>query len=333
MRFLSALLFVALTGSVTLADEAKPADPKPEVSKRKVPLRVVRLLPETHQVLLFDRTKGTHVVAEVGQDVDGYLVDEIDDDEVTLVSPSGSDVILTAPDQTWRRRAAERKAAAGKPVPAAPATDPATGATAQAEPAPEDPYGDSEGPKDPYADPSAAPARSVSPPTAHIVAGEDGVRVESADTMDPAIAAFVEAVGATPPGPSASPSPSVAATPETSSPPPAVSKVESVPAAGPTTATIKRADIDAALANFATTASTFRAGFTDKGLRFDEVASGSLLSRVGLAKGDVVTSVDGQPLHSLDDAANLYARLPTARGTTLQVLRAGKPVTLRVSIQ
>jgi S1-C subfamily serine protease len=107
-----------------------------------------------------------------------------------------------------------------------------------------------------------------------------------------------------------------------------------VPAtAGPTTATIKRGEIDAALANFAQTSSTFRAAFNKDGLRFDEVAKGSLLARVGLERGDVVTTVDGQPLRSLDDAANLYARLPTARGTTLQVLRAGKPLTLRVSIQ
>jgi len=117
--FLSAVLFVALTGSVVLADDAKPADPKPEVTKRKVPLRVVKMLPETHQVLLLDKIKGSHVVAEVGQNIDGYIVDEIDDDEVTLVSETGSEVILTAPDQTWRRRAAERKAAAGKTVPAA----------------------------------------------------------------------------------------------------------------------------------------------------------------------------------------------------------------------
>jgi len=105
------------------------------------------------------------------------------------------------------------------------------------------------------------------------------------------------------------------------------------PAAGPTTATVKRAEIDAALSDFSSTASTFKASFTDKGLRFDDVAGGSLLARVGLAKGDVLASVDGQPLRSLDDAANLYARLPTARGTTLQVMRAGKPVTLRIAIQ
>jgi membrane-associated protease RseP (regulator of RpoE activity) len=360
MRFVSALLFVALTGSVALAEEAKPADPKPELTKRKVPLRVVKMLPETRQVLLFDKNKGTHVVAEVGQDVDGYLVDDIDDDEVTLVSDTGAEVILTVPDHGSRRKEAERKAAA------AAAAKTATGAKASAsEPAPEDPYAD--------------PADQ-----APVATGENGVRVASAGgpsapsagfvdagpaapadpyaDMDPGVAAFVKAVGATPSPASATPAPAPTPTasttkaptkasndgaalgaaiagapsaPQTAAPAPGVPATAPAPAVapGPTTASIKRAEVDAALADFGATASTFRATFTAQGLRLDDVAGGSLLARVGLQKGDTVTTVDGQPLRSLDDAANLYARLPTARGTTLNVLRAGTPVTLRVAIQ
>jgi membrane-associated protease RseP (regulator of RpoE activity) len=351
MRLLPALLFVALTGSLALAEDApppasdaKPADTKPEAaptaSKRKVPLRVVRMLPETHQVLLFDKTKGTHVVAEPGQDVEGYIVDEIDDDEVTLVSPSGAEVILTAPDMSWRRRQAEKKAADAKK-------------TAAADPAPVDPYAD--------------PVEPTAPIAAPLVAGADGVRVASATPApateaeampadpyggDPAVAAFFEAVGANSPKPATpaappasnkastsptdgaalgaaltgSPAPGSSTSATSSAPSPAV-------AVGPTTSTIKRTDIDAALGDFAGTASTFRAAFTAQGLRFDDVAAGSLLSKVGLQKGDVITTIDGQPLRSMDDAANLYARLPTARGSTIQVLRAGKPVTLRIAIQ
>jgi hypothetical protein len=135
MRLVSALLFVGLTGSLAIADEAKPADPKPEaatVARRRVPLRVVRMLPETKQVLLYDKNRGTHVVAEVGQDVDGYVVDEISDDEVTLIAGNGAEIILTAPDTSWRRKAAERNAAntahrdaAGAPASPAPGDAPA----------------------------------------------------------------------------------------------------------------------------------------------------------------------------------------------------------------
>jgi PDZ domain len=343
MRLLSAVLFVALTGSIGFAeepapppaptDDAKPAEAKPRPARSKVPLRVVKLLPETRQVLLFDKTKGSHVVAEVGQDVEGYLVDDIGDDEVTLVAANGTEVILAAPDPTWRRRGTDRnRAATGAPAkPDRAKTDVAT------ELAPEDPYADA-----PVAAPITPGADGVrvadaTKPAPAVAPGADGVRVASATPtpaaasadIDPGVAAFMAAVAGEDidenGNPVAKPAPAPTKTPAVA--------VPATPAAGPTTATIKRADIDAALADFASTSSTFRASFVKDGLRFDDVTKGSLLSRVGLERGDVVTTVDGQPLRSLDDAANLYARLPTARGTTLQVLRAGKPVTLRVSIQ
>lgn len=395
MRFLSAVLFLALTGSVALADDAKPADAQPEatvkVPKQKVPLRVVRMLPETGQVLLFDKTKGTHVVAEVGQDVDGYRVDDIDDDEVTLIAPSGSEVILTAP---WHRKA-DRKTDAKKAAPAP--QDPYADASTDAAPGPADPYADAS--PGPVVSPTASATSTATGPTATtapIVAGDSGARVVSASGAaatadgtpsdpygDPAVNAFFDAVNssstpATKPAPTTSkttkpakasvttssadgaalgaaltgsPAPASTpgatssaststpgATPSGASPSPSASAPSSGPTAsapspGPTTATLKRAEIDAALGDFAGTAATFQAAFTAQGLRFDDVAAGSLLAKVGLQKGDVLTTVDGQPLRSLDDAANLYARLPTAHGSTLQVQRAGKPVTLRIAIQ
>jgi hypothetical protein len=268
---------------------------------------------------------------------------------VTLVAPSGAEVILTAPDTSWRRRQAEAKAAAAKKAGKPAATDPA--------------------PEDPYAD----PAEPSAPP---VIAGENGVRVASASSTpmaeatpadpygDPAIAAFFEAVGPVPtktepdsktPATTKTPPASNASTTAAPLPPaqghaststtdgaalgalltgsPAPAGTTGATSSGPTTATIKRAEIDAALGDFAGTASTFRATFVAQGLRFDDVVAGSLLSKAGLQKGDVVTTIDGQALRSLDDAANLYARLPTARGSTIQVLRASKPITLRIAIQ
>lgn len=335
MRLLSAVLFVALTGSVGFAEEPAPP-PATHASRAKVPLRVVKLLPETRQVLLFDKNKGSHVVAEVGQDVDGYVVDEIGDDDVTLVAQNGTEVILTAPEPAWRRRASSRKASA-------------TGAPIKAELAPQDPYADPAPAADStggsIAGPVAAPitpgadgvrvadANHPTPTVAPVVEpGTGGVRVASAAApaeYDPGVAAFMAAVAGEEIDEDGNPVAAPAPSPATTVPVTTATAVT----AGPTTATIKRAEIDAALADFAQTSSTFRAAFVKDGLRFDDVMKGSLLARVGLERGDVVTTVDGQPLRSLDDAANLYARLPTARGTTLQVLRAGKPVTLRVSIQ
>jgi hypothetical protein len=342
MRLVSALLFVALTAPLAVADEAKPADPKPEsatVERPRVPLRVVRMLPETRQVLLFDRNRGTHVVAEVGQDVDGYIVDEIADDEVTLVGGTGTEVILTAPDPTWRRKAAERRATGRRANrAAAPAVAPAA-APAMA-------------PMDPYAEADAL-ASTASP----IEAGDGGVRVTSATsaapadpyaTLDPGIAAFADAVGATP-APTLSPTPATPAVPATKadaqvdaasslaaaatgSPAPVAAAVTSAkPAAAGVT--VSRSDIDTALADFGATAVTFDAAFVADGLRFDQIAKGTILAKIGLEKGDVLTAVDNQPLHSLDDAANLYARAGSAKAATLHVLRAGKPTTLQVTIR
>lgn len=368
MRLVSALLFVGLTGSLAIADEAKPADPKPDsaaVSRRRVPLRVVRLLPETRQVLLFDRNRGTHVVAEVGQDVEGYRVDEIADDEVTLIAGNGAEIILTAPDTTQvRRKATNHKTGAA-------ATDAAK--------APESGSGDAPAmaPIDPYADADGAAPTATSASTAvPIAAGEGGMRVRSAApsgatpaptgpagapsdpyaNMDPGIAAFVDAVGATPaPTPTAAPTPAANTPTATTTGAPAKTdaKVDAAtalaaaatgspapvaavaPSAKPsrTDVTISRAEIDTALADFGATAVTFDAAFVAEGLRIDQIAKGTILGKLGLEKGDVLTAVDNQPLHSLDDAASLYARAGTAKAATLHILRGGKATTLKVTIR
>lgn len=379
MRLVRAVLFVALTGSWALADEAKPADPQPEVAKGKVPYRVVEMLPETGQVLLFDRIHGTHVVAEVGQYLEGYLVDEIAGDEVTLVADNGAHIILTAPLPPRRPIARKAPAAEREAAPSSATTGPA----------PVDPYADPEPPKvageggvrvasaatatpsppsrtvsaatgapvdaDPYEDPGAfapdgdvgagfraAPeAPSTTSPTMTSPAKPSPADAKSTEDAFALAAAATGSLSSTPastPPASAPPSTDIAPPP----PPlpdsldlPADTPTTTSPSAGalPTTATIARAELDAALADFGKLAASFRATFTPEGLRFDAVHEGSLLGKVGLRKGDVITHVDGRPLRSLDDAANLYARAGSVRATTVQVVRDGKPVTLRVAIQ
>jgi len=69
------------------------------------------------------------------------------------------------------------------------------------------------------------------------------------------------------------------------------------------------------------------------GVELRAVAAGSVFARAGLRAGDVITAVDGKPLRSLDDAADLYARAGTLKSATVQLLRAGRPHTLRITIQ
>ena len=95
---------------------------------------------------------------------------------------------------------------------------------------------------------------------------------------------------------------------------------------------ISRSDLDSALANFARLTAGVRGSFSANGVVIDSVGDGTIFQRAGLRAGDVVTSVDGVRLRTLDDAANLYARASTARAMTAQVVRAGKPITLHVVI-
>jgi len=339
MRLVSALLFVGLTGSLAIADEAKPADPKPEqasAARRRVPLRVVRMLPETRQVLLYDKNRGTHVVAEVGQDIEGYVVDEIADDEVTLVAGNGAEIILTAPEESSWRKPSRKATNAAAPAPAA---------------MPIDPYADAESPAATTAPSAAAPSTTASAPTtAPTFAPPVGAPADPYANLDPGIAAFVDAVGATPapapaataPVPAAStikPDPKVEAASAlaaaaTGSPALVAAAAPPAPAVKASAGfTITRTDVDTALADFGATAVTFDAAFVTEGLRIDQIAKGTILGKLGLEKGDILTAVDNQPLHSLDDAASLYARAGTAKAATLHILRGGKPTTLKVTIR
>ena len=310
MRLVGALLFVALAGSFASADDAKPSDsqpaPAPAAAKPKVPLRVVRILPDTHQALLFDKTKGTHVLADIGKTIDGFLVDDIDDDEVTLTAEGGTQIVLAAPDRSWRRHDADHD---GEARPARPA---AVKADKKAAPAPEDPYV-AAAPVDPYGEPEV---RTVEAPRA-INAGEDGVRTAEAPGTT------VTTVAATP-----------APTAPTATTPPAPAAMPAPTATAPTDALVlSRAEVNAALGNFAQLAASVKGSFTPAGVKLDAVNADSLFAKAGLKAGDVITSINNQPLKSIDDAANLYARASTTKALVVAVTRATKPITLRVVIQ
>src|SRR5262249_41808740 len=100
---------------------------------------------------------------------------------------------------------------------------------------------------------------------------------------------------------------------------------------GPTI--LARAEVDTALANFGALSGAVHGTFTPNGAKLESIAPGSLFAKAGLKAGDIINSVDNQPMRSLDDAANLYARAGSARSVTMVITRAGKPMTLRVVIQ
>jgi hypothetical protein len=279
MRLVRAVLLVALASSLAAADGSK------------VPLRLVRVLPQTHQALLLDRTRDTHVLVDLGGTIDGYTVQDIAPDAVTLSSTDGQ-VILEAPDHSWRHKNGLRTSDFG--------------------PRPET------APQDPYAD---VPVRVVEAPHP-IEAGDGGVRVAEAPDATPKVATVT--LAALPADPVPVPVAVAVAVP--------VAVPVPVADAAPTAVTLPRAQLDASLSNFARLTASIHGAFTPDGVHLDSLTPDSLFAQVGLRAGDTIVSVDGRPLRTLDDAASLYARASTTRSITVHVLRAGKPLDLRLAI-
>lgn len=377
MRFAltaAAVLFAGFVSTAAFADEAAPPPaPAPTVAAKKLPLRVVRVLTETHQALLFDKSKGTHVLVEIGKQLDGFKVDDIDEDTVTLTPIEGGvQVVLAGPDPSWRRARASKPAAA----------------------TPEDPYA-SAAPMDPYGTddvPSVEAPGSIGSglASAPIAAGDGGVRTATAPSSTPVVPRTVSAATGTSTDPAfvapatpatsttfAAPStPAGASAPATTAPAAGVPAPATAPivdtssasnwstlpapdvaiAPAPTSSTatrsaapaassddaptllplptmLSKSDVAAALSNFGALAGSMRGSFTPAGAKIDSVAPDSLLAKAGLRPGDVITSINNQPLRSLDDAANLYARAGSMKVATIVFQRSGKPLMLRLAIQ
>ena len=56
-------------------------------------------------------------------------------------------------------------------------------------------------------------------------------------------------------------------------------------------------------------------------------------SVAGLVPGDRIVAINGAPIRSLDDAANLYAQLSGLKQLTFDVVRGGGHVTLRADLR
>jgi membrane-associated protease RseP (regulator of RpoE activity) len=270
----------------------------------KFPLRVVKILSDSEQALLFDANRGRHVLVDVGETVGDYVVQGITEDEVTLV---GTDVpveiALPSPE-----------AKPARPVTKSKPADP----YASDEPAPSDPYGDSED----------QPVREVSATKAPAKAE---TRPAEADTTPKTEAQGPEHAAA--PEPDTATEAATAEAPETAdkaaAEAPETTKAEAPKPSG----RIAKQAVAALLADFSLLAAAVDGTFTKTGVVLTRVQPGSLFAAAGLLVGDTILAVDGRPIRSLDDAADLYARGGTMKRATVQLTRAGKPLTLRVTIQ
>ena len=69
------------------------------------------------------------------------------------------------------------------------------------------------------------------------------------------------------------------------------------------------------------------------GVRVDDVPNGSLLDKIGLKTGDIITGINGQPVNSQGDLVRLYTQFGTLVSIRAEVRRGSAPVMLSYTIQ
>jgi hypothetical protein len=63
-----------------------------------------------------------------------------------------------------------------------------------------------------------------------------------------------------------------------------------------------------------------------KGLRLTQVTATSVASALGLKRGDILSSIDNEPIKTMNQLLELYGKLDKLNGIDLQGTRAGKPL-------
>jgi len=70
-----------------------------------------------------------------------------------------------------------------------------------------------------------------------------------------------------------------------------------------------------------------------EGFQLSQIQKGSILKSVGFQDGDVIRSVNGQEVRSMEDAIALYQKFGDSDSYTIGILRGEKPKTLHVKIK
>jgi hypothetical protein len=346
MRLVAGLFALTLSSSLAFAEEAKTPEPQAVLPPISSSIRLVKILPDSHQALLYDKQRSTHVLVNEGSTIGDLEVQTIEKDAVTLAA-EGLEVVLAAPEG-WRSKG--RGEAPAKPV--AVVDEPAVEKVTTAKPVAKRPAPVEAPAIDDEADlPEKDPYFVVEPPTLTPYDEVEGEEDHPADPYSVPEGTATVTASATPANPYEEAAPPIAKTKPARPAVPPYEEAEDAPydevaeiqdddqaepavvATTVPTTVIARRDLDAALADFGTLTRSLRGSFQPNGAKLEQVARGSVFAKAGLRVGDVVTSVDGRPVRTIDDAAELYVRAQTTRATNVQILRAGKPLTLKVQIR
>jgi hypothetical protein len=334
--FAIAVLLTALAGPVRAGTADEPIDPDSAAEPRLPTVQLVQAWPKTKQALLYDPIQGTYVVVAAGQNVDGFRVTRIGKNQIVLSTLGGEarDYVLLPTPVADLPDAPARTAEAPKTPPPGPGTvanDPPPTRQDTIDPYPAgtlDPYGSEgvrtvEAPPQSKATPGAATTAPATPapatPTPAPVPAPAVTHTTPAPAPKPAVA---KAPPATPAVAKATPTPAPAVQP---------APAPTAPAAPGVVALDKKA-LNDALADFSTLTKDSRLTLGASGVSFAHVAPGSLFAKIGLKDGDRIVSINGTPIHSIDDAADLYAQLGGMKQLTLDVVRGSSHVTLRADL-
>ena len=96
---------------------------------------------------------------------------------------------------------------------------------------------------------------------------------------------------------------------------------------------LRRTMIDQAIQDVGQLATEIRIQPSENGLALTNIKPNSIFRRMGLRNGDVLKSVDGQEIRSVDDALRLYDRLKTSDSVSVQLQRRGSDRTINYNIR
>lgn len=102
---------------------------------------------------------------------------------------------------------------------------------------------------------------------------------------------------------------------------------------GPNNYSLSRSELNNTLQDPNQLAYTGRIGTgSGGGVRIDSAPTGSLPHKLGLMEGDVIRSLNGQPVNSAGDLARLYGQFGTLSSLRADVMRGGQMVVMNLQI-
>ena len=96
---------------------------------------------------------------------------------------------------------------------------------------------------------------------------------------------------------------------------------------------LRRNMIDQAIQDVGKLATEIRIQPSENGLSLSNIKPNSIFRRMGLRNGDVLRSVDGQEIRSVDDALRLYENLKNSDSVTVELERRGRNRTINYNIR